>query len=139
VKTSAQVLPLHLREYIPHAMAHALAVQRGASAGEEVRGTVHSWLTEIRTFFSDICQTEERFSAQRPRSTASIRMAYFPGGVLVDRPSENTCFSYLGAPPGINLALLPTKGEARHGSLNTYAQVSHRWNVSRRILAGPIW
>jgi hypothetical protein len=32
VKTSAQVLPLHLREYIPHAMAHALAVQRGASA-----------------------------------------------------------------------------------------------------------
>jgi integrase len=55
VKTSAQVLPLHLREYVPHAMAHALAVQRGASAGEEVRATAHSWLTDIRTFFSDIC------------------------------------------------------------------------------------
>jgi integrase len=79
VKTSAQVLPVHLREYIPHAMARAIAVQRGDSAGEEVRATAHSWLTGIRTFFSDICAwaTEPGSSFRRfaPRTIPLTRHA----------------------------------------------------------------
>jgi hypothetical protein len=55
VTSPAQVRPLHLREYIPHIMAHALTVRRGKDTGDEVRCTAHSWLTDVRTFFSDLC------------------------------------------------------------------------------------
>ena len=79
VKTSAQVLPVHLREYIPHAMARAIAVQRGDSGGEEVRATAHSWLTGIRTFFSDICawatEPDSSFRRFAPRTIPLTRHA----------------------------------------------------------------
>jgi integrase len=92
VKTSAQVLPLHLREYIPHAMAHALAVQRGASAGEEVRATAHSWLTEIRTFFSDICawatEPDSPFRRFAPRTIPLTRHALL--GLGFEKARERT-------------------------------------------------
>jgi integrase len=92
VKTSAQVLPLHLREYIPHAMAHALAVQRGASAGEEVRATAHSWLTEIRTFFSDICawatEPDSPFHRFAPRTIPLTRHALL--GLGFEKARERT-------------------------------------------------
>ncbi len=55
VTSPAQVRPVHLREYIPHIMAHALTVRRGNVTGDEVRCTAHSWLTDVRTFFSDLC------------------------------------------------------------------------------------
>jgi len=55
VSSPAQVRPLHLREYIPHIMAHALTVRRGKDTGDEVRCTAHSWLTDVRTFFSELC------------------------------------------------------------------------------------
>jgi integrase len=92
VKTSAQVLPLHLREYIPHVMAHALAVQRGASAGEEVRATAHSWLTEIRTFFSDICawatESDSPFRRFAPRTIPLTRHALL--GLGFEKARERT-------------------------------------------------
>ncbi len=55
VTSPAQVRPLHLREYIPHIMAHALTVKRGNKHREKVSITAHSWLTDLRTFFSDLC------------------------------------------------------------------------------------
>jgi integrase len=55
VTSPAKVRPLHLREYIPHIMAHALTVRRGKDTGDEVRCTAHSWLTDVRTFFRDLC------------------------------------------------------------------------------------
>ncbi len=55
VTTPALVRPLHLREYIPYIMAHALTVKRGNNTGEKVSSTAHSWLTDLRTFFSDLC------------------------------------------------------------------------------------
>ncbi len=55
VTSPALVRPLHLREYIPHIMAHALTVKRGNNTGEKVSSTAHSWLTDLRTFFSDLC------------------------------------------------------------------------------------
>jgi hypothetical protein len=92
VKTSAQVLPLHMREYIPHAMAYALAVQRGASAGEEVRATAHSWLTEIRTFFSDICawatEPDSPFRHFAPRTIPLTRHALL--GLGFEKARERT-------------------------------------------------
>jgi integrase len=55
VKNSSQILPRHVRGYIPFALARARAVQRGPKTGQEVRPTAYSWLVELRTFFSDIC------------------------------------------------------------------------------------
>jgi hypothetical protein len=55
VTSPALVRPLHLREYIPHIMAHALTVRRGNRHGDKVSSTAHSWLTDLRTFFSDLC------------------------------------------------------------------------------------
>ena len=55
VTSPAQVRPLHLREYIPHIMAHALTVRRGNKTEEKVSITANSWLTDLRTFFSDLC------------------------------------------------------------------------------------
>jgi len=92
VKTSAQVLPVHLREYITHAMAHALAVQRGASAGEEVRATAHSWLIDIRTFFSDICawatEPDSPFRRFAPRTVPLTRHALL--GLGFEKARERT-------------------------------------------------
>lgn len=55
VTCCSQVLPRHIRDYIPHAIARARAVQRGPGAGEQMRVTAHSWLVDLRTFFSDLC------------------------------------------------------------------------------------
>ncbi|HEY6767731.1 MAG TPA: hypothetical protein VI386_23505 [Candidatus Sulfotelmatobacter sp.] len=38
----------------PHP-ARARTVQRGPGADEEVRPTAHSWLVDLRVFFSDVC------------------------------------------------------------------------------------
>jgi integrase len=55
VKHCAAILPRHVRDYIPYAIARARSVQRGPDAGEEVRMTGYSWANNLRTFFSDIC------------------------------------------------------------------------------------
>jgi hypothetical protein len=55
VKRCSQILPRHVRDYIPHAIRRAREVQRGPGAGDEVRPTAHSWLIDLRVFFSDIC------------------------------------------------------------------------------------
>jgi integrase len=55
VKCSSAVLPRHVRDYIPYAIARARAVQRGPKTEDQVRPTAYSWLVELRTFFSDVC------------------------------------------------------------------------------------
>lgn len=92
VKSSAQVLPRHLREYIPYAIAHALTVQRGEDAGEQVRSTAHSWLTDIRTFFSDICawatEPDSPFHGFAPRTVPLTRHALL--GLGFDKARQRT-------------------------------------------------
>lgn len=51
----AAVRPTHTRAYIPYARERARVVQRGGAPGTEERNTAHSWLTEVRTFFADLC------------------------------------------------------------------------------------
>jgi hypothetical protein len=55
VKRCSEILPRHIRDYIPHAITRARAVQRGPRAGEEVRPTAHSWLVDLRVFVSELC------------------------------------------------------------------------------------
>ncbi len=55
VKRCSEILPRHVRDYIPHVIARAREVQRGPGAGDEVRPTAHSWLVDLRVFFSDLC------------------------------------------------------------------------------------
>ena len=52
VKRCSQILPRHVRDYIPYVITRACAVQRGPGAGDEVRPTAHSWLVDLRVFFS---------------------------------------------------------------------------------------
>lgn len=72
VKHCSAILPRHVRDYTPYAIARARTVQRGPGAGEEVRGTAYSWLIELRTFFSDICawatEPDSPFASFAPRT-----------------------------------------------------------------------
>ncbi len=72
VKCCSAVLPRHVRDYIPYAIARARTVQRGPDTGEEVRPTAYSWLVELRTFFSDICawatEPDSPFAPFAPRT-----------------------------------------------------------------------
>jgi integrase len=80
VKRCSAILPRHIRDYIPYAMARARAVQRGPGAGEEVRPTAHSWLVELRTFFSDICawatEADSPFAPFAPRTIPVTRHTF---------------------------------------------------------------
>lgn len=125
MKTSAQVLPVHLREYIPHAMAHALAVQRGASAGEEVRATAHSWLTDIRTFFSDICawatEPDSPFRRFAPRTIPLTRHA--PLGLGFEKARERTRARITGKVLDLEREMPNIRSFALHAWSNAIANV----------------
>ncbi len=73
VKRCSEILPRHVRDYIPHAIRRAREVQRGPGAGDEVRPTAHSWLIDLRVFFSDICawatEPDSPFKRFAPRRT----------------------------------------------------------------------
>jgi hypothetical protein len=77
VKRCSEILPRHVRDYIPHAIARARAVQRGPGVGEEVRATAHSWLIDLRTFFSDLCawatEPDSPFARFAPRTIPVTR------------------------------------------------------------------
>jgi hypothetical protein len=77
VKRCSQILPRHVRDYILHVIARARAVQRGPGAGEEVRPTAHSWLVDLRVFFSDLCawanEPDSPFKRFAPRTIPMTR------------------------------------------------------------------
>jgi integrase len=77
VKRCSQILPRHVRDYIPYVIARARAVQRGPGAGEEVRPTAHSWLVDLRVFFSDLCawatEPDSPFKRFAPRTIPVTR------------------------------------------------------------------
>jgi integrase len=72
IRTCADVLPIHARAFVPHAIERARrAPRRGASAPED-RGTAHAWLTDVRTFFADLCtwatEPDSPFASYVPRT-----------------------------------------------------------------------
>ncbi len=77
VKRCSEILPRHVRDYIPHVIARARLVQRGPGAGEEVRCSAYSWLVELRTFFSDLCawatESDSPFKRFAPRTIPITR------------------------------------------------------------------
>src|SRR5216684_1935833 len=78
VRRCSQILPRHVRDYIPHAIRRAREVQRGPGAGEEVRPTAHSWLVDLRVFFSDLCawatEPDSPFNRFAPRTCRTDRI-----------------------------------------------------------------
>jgi len=84
VKRCSEILPRHVREYIPHTITRARAVQRGPGAGEEVRPTAHSWLVELRVFFSDLCawatEPDSLFKRFAPRTIPVTRHTFLGYG-----------------------------------------------------------
>jgi integrase len=76
VKHCSAILPRHVRDYVPYAIARARAVQRGP-ASEDVRGTAHAWLINLRVFFSDICawatEPDSPFAHFAPRTIPITR------------------------------------------------------------------
>jgi hypothetical protein len=54
VASSSQVTPAQVRAFVPHAIERARRVRRGpADRGDTT--TAHTWLTNVRVFFADIC------------------------------------------------------------------------------------
>ena len=80
VKRCSQILPRHIRDYIPHAIRRAREVQRGPGAGDEVRPTAHSWLVDLRVFFSDLCawatEPDSPFKRFAPRTIPATRHTF---------------------------------------------------------------
>src|SRR5580700_1575563 len=92
VKRCSEILPRHVRDYIPHAITRARAVQRGPGAGEEVRPTAHSWLVDLRVFFSDLCawatEPDSPFKRFAPRTIPATRHTFT--GYGFDKARERT-------------------------------------------------
>jgi len=92
VKRCSQILPRHVRDYIPHAIRRAREVQRGLGAGDEVRPTAHSWLIDLRVFFSDICawatEPDSPFKRFAPRTIPATRHTFL--GYGFDKARERT-------------------------------------------------
>src|SRR6266536_288921 len=67
-----------------NAIRRAREVQRGPGAGDEVRPTAHSWLVDLRVFFSDVCawatEPDSAFKRFAPR-TLQRRATPFSGTV----------------------------------------------------------
>ena len=84
VKRCSEILPRHVRDYVPHAITRARTVQRGLGAGEEVRATAHSWLVDLRTFFSDLCawatDPDSPFKRFAPRTIPVTRHTFLGYG-----------------------------------------------------------
>jgi integrase len=80
VKRCSEILPRHVRDYIPHAITRARAVQRGPGASEEARPTAHSWLLNLRVFFSDLCawatEPDSPFKRFAPRTIPVTRHTF---------------------------------------------------------------
>jgi integrase len=92
VKRCSQILPRHVRDYIPHAIRRAREVQRGPGAGDEVCPTAHSWLIDLRVFFSDICawatEPDSPFKRFAPRTIPATRHTFL--GYGFDKARERT-------------------------------------------------
>jgi len=92
VTRCTQILPRHIRDYIPHAIRRAREVQRGLGAGDEVRPTAHSWLIDLRVFFSDICawatEPDSPFKRFAPRTIPATRHTFL--GYGFDKARERT-------------------------------------------------
>jgi hypothetical protein len=84
VKRCSEILPKQVRDYIPHAITRARVVQRGPGTGEEVRPTAHSWLADLRVFFSDLCawttESESPFKRFAPRTIPVTRHPFLGYG-----------------------------------------------------------
>jgi integrase len=92
LKSCSQILPRHVRDYIPHAIRRAREVQRGPGAGDEVSPTAHSWLIDLRVFFSDICawatEPNSPFKRFAPRTIPATRHTF--RGYGFDKARERT-------------------------------------------------
>ena len=77
VRGSADVSPAQARAYIPTAIERAQEVRRGRATGDAARITAHSWLVDVRTFFSDICtwatEPDSPFAAFAPKTVPLMR------------------------------------------------------------------
>jgi integrase len=92
VKRCSEILPRHVRDYIPHVIRRAREVQRGPGAGDEVRPTAHSWLVDLRVFFSDLCawatEPDSPFKRFAPRTIPATRHTFL--GYGFDKARERT-------------------------------------------------
>jgi integrase len=77
VRSSAEVSPAQARSYIPRALERAREVRRGRATDEATRITAHSWLVDVRTFFSDICtwatEPDSPFAGFAPKTVPLTR------------------------------------------------------------------
>jgi len=72
IERCSDILPVHARAFIPHAIERARRVRRGGAGDLEDRATAHAWLTDVRTFFADLCswamEPDSPFAPYVPRT-----------------------------------------------------------------------
>lgn len=75
VRSCADILPIHARAFVPHAIERARGVRRSDAEGD--RTTAHAWLIDVRTFFSDICtwatEQDSPLASHAPRTIPLTR------------------------------------------------------------------
>jgi hypothetical protein len=126
VKRCSEILPRHVRDYIPYAITRARAVQRGPGAGEEVRPTAHSWLVDLRVFFSDICawatEPDSPFKRFAPRTIPVTRHTFL--GYGFEKARERTRARSVGrvGEPLIGVSAEPMEKRGTHNSHATASE-----------------
>jgi integrase len=78
ITSSAEVLPLHGRAYIPYAVERAREIGRGGKPDDsKAHVTAHAWLLNVRVFFADICtwatEPDSPFASSAPRAVPLAR------------------------------------------------------------------
>jgi integrase len=77
IQSCSEILPLHARAFIPHAIERARLVQRQGATVPGDRSTPHAWLADVRTFFADLCdwgsEPDSPFALYTPRTNPLSR------------------------------------------------------------------
>lgn len=87
------VLPTHGREFLEHAMELSGQLRRREAApgepGEAVNTTAHAWLTQVRTFFADVCawaaEEGSPFAVHAPKAVPISRKELLGAGIVKAR------------------------------------------------------
>ncbi len=123
----AEVLPLHARAFVPHAIERGRRVRRGEAAREEDRLTPHTWLIDVRTFFADMCawatEPGSPFAPHAPRTVPLTRRDL--AGVGFEKARKQS-----------QARLAATVLDLEREMPKVRAHALRRWSDAREALAG---
>jgi site-specific recombinase XerD len=77
VRSCADILPAHVRAFIPYAIERGRSLTRGRPEDRDDRATACGWLVDLRVFFADLCtwatEPDSPFALYAPRTIPLTR------------------------------------------------------------------